>query len=82
MIQWFTARFRLIPNWWVVLKRAWTLRLMLIAAILTGAEFVFQTVSPPDWVPTWLFAASGFTVIVAAMIARFVVQKGVTNNGP
>lgn len=72
---------RLIDNWCRVLKWAWSVRLMALAAILSGAEVLIQVLvaygyQPP--IPSMLFASLSGLVTVAAFIARFVVQRGVS----
>lgn len=68
----------IIENWWAVLKHAWSVRLMVIAALLSGAEIAVQVmiayaVKIP--IPSGLFAALAGLVTIAATIARFVAQK-------
>lgn len=69
---------QLVPNWRAVLRRAWSVRLMWLAAVLSGLEVLlpFATFLP---IPTGLLAAISFVVTVAAMVARLVAQKGLTN---
>lgn len=72
---------KLVENWRAVLKHAWSLRLMAVAAVLSGLEVTIQVaiafaVKPP--IPAGVFASLGGLVTVAAMIARFVAQEKVT----
>ena len=60
-----------------MLRRAWSVRLLVLAAILSGIEVAIQVmvgfaVEPP--VPPSLFAVLSGLVTVAALIARFVAQ--------
>lgn len=70
---------RLHPDWKAILKHAWSVRLIVITAILTGAEaalpFVTEFVSanPVVW------ALITFSVTVAALISRIVAQKDVSS---
>ena len=64
---------RLIYNWRKVLRNAWSARLMLVAALLTGCEAVLPFVS--DSFSRGTFAALTFFVIVGAFVSRFVVQQ-------
>jgi hypothetical protein len=64
---------KLIPNWQKVLRKAWSVRLMYIASILTGCEAVLPLVS--NVVPQGSFAALSFFVVTGALLARFLVQQ-------
>ena len=48
---------RLVENWWVVLTRAWSVRLMLAAALLSGVEVAIAALGNVFGWPTGLFAA-------------------------
>lgn len=65
---------RLADDWKVILRRAWSVRLMLLAALLSGAEFALPYFG--DKVPSGVFAALGFVVTGAALVARLIAQKG------
>ena len=65
---------QLAANWKTILRRAWSVRLMLLAALLSGAEFALPYLG--DKVPPGVFAALGFAVTAAALVARLVAQKG------
>lgn len=69
---------RLYDNWRVILRRAWSMRLMALAALLTGCEAVL-TVAGPDWMPLpqWARLVIVFGVIAAAFVARLVAQRDV-----
>ena len=69
-------------NWRHIFLRAWSVRLMAIAAVLTGLEAaipIFWETGfldlPPGWFPTIVFF-----VVMAAMIARLLVQAGFPND--
>lgn len=64
-------------NWRNILKKAWSVRLMILAAVLTGAEAIMPyvlDVRPSPWMAVLTFA-----VIGAAFIARIVAQKDLPN---
>lgn len=61
-------------NWREILKKAWSVRLMVIAALLSGAEIVLPLF--PESLPRGLFAALSFVIVAAAFAARIVAQKG------
>jgi len=65
-------------DWRLLLRRAWSVRLMAVAAFLTGCEAVLSTVGA-DWlpIPVWARMALIFAVISGAFAARLVAQKGI-----
>lgn len=71
----------LAPNWRKLLKRAWSLRFMLLAGLFTGLEAIVPFFS--DFMSSWLtrrqFAAVVFAVVVAAYVSRLVAQEGLTD---
>lgn len=69
---------RLIDDAHFVLTRAWSVRLILVAALLSGLEVVLSVLtamSVNPGVPAGVFAAFSGLVTFAALIARFVAQK-------
>ena len=73
-----------VSNWRAVLRYAWSVRLMILAAILSGLEVVLQLlpmlgVELP--IPPMTFAALSGLVTVAALFARFVAQDLGGKNG-
>lgn len=69
---------RLVENWRLLLRRAWSVRLMLLAGVLSGAEVVLPLVCA-DVLPVGVFAVLSFLVTAGAMVARVVAQDGVHN---
>ena len=67
---------KLIANWRAVLKHAASVRLLVIAAILSGIEAALPLLDLP--IRPGLLALLTFVVTVAAFVARFVVQKTLT----
>lgn len=66
----------LIDNWRDVLKKAWSMRLMVLAAILSGAEIVLPLFY--EAIPRGSFAVLSFCTVAGAFIARLVAQKGLS----
>lgn len=66
----------LIENWRDVLKKAWSLRLMFLAALLSGLEVALPFFS--DAVPDRLFALLSFFTVAGAFAARLIAQKGLS----
>jgi uncharacterized membrane protein len=71
----------LIPDWKRVLRKAWSLRLMLLAGLLTGCEAVINVVGA-DWlpVPKWARMVVILAVIGGAFVLRLVAQKGMRDD--
>ena len=63
---------RLIDDWKKVLRYGWSIRLIVLAGLLSGAEVVLPMFG--DVLPRRLFAALMFSVTVAAFIARLTAQ--------
>lgn len=68
----------LLPDWRRVVRKAWSMRLMLLAGILTGCETILPLYA--DSLPRGLFAGVSMAVIVLAMLARVVAQKGMRDD--
>ncbi len=67
---------RLLPDWKRILRKAWSIRLIGIAALLTGAEAVLSAFGT-DWipVPVWGRMALIFIVMMGAFGFRLVAQN-------
>ena len=70
---------KLAANWREVLRRAWSVRLMLLAALLSGAEVALPFLEGIITIPTGAFAALSGATVAAAFVARLVAQKGLSN---
>ena len=66
----------LIANWRAVLRRAWSVRLIVLAAALSGLEVALPLFDTQ--IPQGLFAAISALVTALALIARFIAQKGLS----
>ena len=67
----------LIRDWRRVLKRAWSLKLIALAAILSGFEVAVQFLQD-DFEPLFpkgVFAIIAVVVSIAAFVARLMAQK-------
>jgi hypothetical protein len=62
----------LIYDWRRIARKAWSVRLGALAAVLSGAEVVLPLFA--DAFPRNLFAVLSFMAVVGAMVARFVAQ--------
>ena len=64
-----------VPNWRRVLRKAWSVRLILLAGLLSGLEVVLPLTG--DFLPidTGAFAALSGLSVTAAFVTRILVQK-------
>ena len=65
---------QLYPNWKELVRRAWSIRLLVLAGVLSGLEVILPFFS--EDMPRNLFAVLSFFAVAAAFVARLVVQKG------
>jgi hypothetical protein len=70
---------RLIDGWRAVLRKAWSIRLILLAALLSGVEVALPLLDGVLPIPPGIFAALSFVTVAAAFIARVVAQKDLDN---
>jgi hypothetical protein len=64
---------KLYDNWRTILQKAWSVRFMIIAGILSGVEVVVPLFI--DAIPRGVFATLSFVSVSAAFVARLVAQK-------
>jgi hypothetical protein len=69
---------RLYSNWRWIVRKAWSIRLILFAGLLTGTEAVLSAFGA-DWlpVPHWVRMLIIMAVMGGAFVARIVAQKGI-----
>ena len=66
----------LIPDWRLVLRRAWSIRLILLAGLFAGAAVAVELMSPDMLgLPPEIFAALAAVVNAVALLARLLAQK-------
>lgn len=63
----------LYDNWKTIIKKAWSIRLMLLAGLLSGCEVIVPLFA--DALPRNIFAVLSGMSVMGALIARLVVQK-------
>lgn len=63
----------LLPNWKEVLRHAWSIRLILLAGVLSGIEALQPFLA--DRIPPLPYALSACAVTIAALVARVMAQK-------
>lgn len=66
---------RLADNWRRVLRRAWSIRLMIIAGILSGIEVALPLAGDLVPVPVGVFAGLSALTTAGAFVARLLAQK-------
>ena len=66
---------KLLPNWRDILRRAWSLRLMAFAGLLSGIEVALPFFN--DLMPRGVFALLSAVTVCGAFIARLVAQKDI-----
>jgi hypothetical protein len=69
---------KLYPNWKTLIKKAWSLRFMAVAGLLSGCEVALPFMS--EYVPQGLrgwFAGLALVLTAAAFWARLVAQKAI-----
>lgn len=64
-----------VDDWRRVLRKAWSVRFTVLAALLSGAEVAVQFMDAPTWMPRGLFAVLAGATSIAAFFARMVAQR-------
>jgi hypothetical protein len=64
---------QLADNWREILRKAWSIRFLILAGALSGAEVILPFFA--DAIPRGIFAILSFTAVGAAFVARIVAQK-------
>jgi hypothetical protein len=73
------AGVEVVWNWRQVLRRAWSIRLIIIAGLFSGAEVAFAVFADNPPISPGVFASlSGLTTMIA-LIARIIAQKDVSD---
>jgi len=67
------------PDWRSILRRAWSIRLIALAGLLSGCEMALSMFGS-DWLqlPRWVSALVVLVVTMAALITRLIAQKGLS----
>lgn len=72
----------LIPNWRDVLAHAWSIKLIIIAGILSGIEVVMPLLPTFIQIKPGYFAGGSFVVTMGAFVARITAQKSISGDKP
>ena len=73
---------KLLDDWKRVLRRAWSIRLILLAGLLSGIEVALPLLDGFVSLPRGLFAGLSAIMTAGAFIARLLAQKEVANDVP
>ena len=68
-------KLQLVPEWGQVLRRAWSIRLIVVAGILSGCEIALPIIDQVVTIPRGIFAALSGLVTCGALISRLVAQE-------
>ncbi|MDR6635503.1 hypothetical protein J2X72_004317 [Phyllobacterium sp. 1468] len=66
---------RLIDDWRSVLRKAWSMRLMLLAGLLSGFEAALPLLDGFLPIPQRLFAVLTLFAVAAGFVARLIAQE-------
>lgn len=64
---------KLLADWKNIVRRAWSVRLMLLAGLLSGVEVILPLID--GTLPRGVFAVLSLLVTALAFVARLVAQK-------
>lgn len=68
-------QMRLLDDWRDVLKRAWSIRLMLLAGLFSGVEIALPILDGVLTLPRGSFALLSGVTTAAAFVARLLAQQ-------
>ena len=66
---------KLYDNWKEILRKAWSIRFLVIAGLLSGAEVILPLFH--EDIPKNIFAILSMVFVSAAFVARLVAQRDV-----
>lgn len=69
---------RLVPNWREVLRYAWSIRLLILAGVLSGVEVALPLLQDLLPIHRGLFAGLSALTVCGAFVARFIAQNSVS----
>ena len=64
---------RLSADWQKIVRKAWSVRLMIIAGLLSAAEIILPLYA--DEIPRGTFAALTMLAVTGAFVARLIAQQ-------
>lgn len=72
----------LIEDWPKVVKKAWSVRLMILAGLLSAVEVAIPYLDGLVPIPPRLFAALAGMVTALAFVSRIVAQRSMSDGNP
>lgn len=69
----------LVSNWRDVLRKAWSVRLMILAGLLSGLEVALPLIDGLYDIPRGLFAALSGVTVAGAFVSRLLAQRGLSD---
>jgi hypothetical protein len=66
---------KLYDNWKEILQKAWSIRFIILAGLLSGTEVVLPLFF--DYFDRGVFACLSFIAVSAAFVSRLIAQKDV-----
>lgn len=72
---------KFVHNWRWVVKRAWSIRFIAAAIVLSGVEVALSVVGGIPGIPNGMFAVISGVTSALALAARLVAQDGDKDNG-
>jgi len=66
---------KLYDNWKEILRKAWSIRFLVLAGVLSGIEIILPMFA--EQFPRNVFAALSFIFVAAAFVSRLVAQRDV-----
>lgn len=70
---------RLASDWRRIMRKAWSIRLIAMAGILSGMEIVMPMLDGIITVPRGIFAALCGIVTCAALVMRLIAQRSMSD---
>ncbi len=70
----------LLPDWQQIIRKAWSVKFMVLAALLSGCEAAVSILQPAiaESLPPGVFASLAGLVTAGALIARVLAQTEAT----
>lgn len=68
-------KVRLYPNWKEIIRKAWSIRFIVMAGILSGCEVILPLFG--DDIPKNIFASLSLFFVTAAFVARIIAQHDI-----
>lgn len=68
-------KLSLHDNWKEILKKAWSIRFLVLSIFLSSLEILLPYIEPFLGIPPGVFAALSVLTMILAIVARIVAQK-------